>query len=191
MKRFLFIKYLIAISCLISTSTAKANAAEKVTFISGAFSRSVSVEKIELFSQTGFAEGFLEDIINYSNEDKKDILLLINKDFELSLLVTSRLMNSRIGEAIIKRTAKIIHPIKIKDEKITIPAIRSGIIISLANRKGKINLVDFLKSYPNKTMAINVPALIKVIDKVDSISDLVTFFSKSPLDGLKEREIKS
>ena len=46
--------------------------------------------------------------------------------------------------------------------------------------------MDFLKSYPNEVLAVNLPALFSVIDKAQSISGLVQFFSDSPLDGLKE-----
>ena len=34
---------------------------------------------------------------------------------------------------------------------------------------------------PNKTITVNLPALFKVINKVESMSELVKFFSDSPL----------
>ena len=46
--------------------------------------------------------------------------------------------------------------------------------------------MDFLKAYPNELLAVNLPALFSVIEKAQSISGLVQFFSDSPLDGLKE-----
>ena len=56
--------------------------------------------------------------------------------------------------------------------------------------KEKINLIQFLQSYPNKIITINIPALSKVITKVETVNDLVKFFSASPLKSLKEGQHK-
>jgi hypothetical protein len=34
-------------------------------------------------------------------------------------------------------------------------------------------------------MEVNLPALLALLEKANSISDLVRFFSESPLDGLQ------
>ncbi len=186
-----FNKVLVTLIITVASITTNVISAEKITFISGAYSRSLTLNELDLFAKTGKAKGFLNEIIKYSKEDKKVIKSLLNQEIELPLLVTSRLMNSRIGEAMIKRIAKVIHPFKITNEKTTVPAIRSAVIKGLYNGKGSINLLAFFKAYPNKVMAINVPALIKAIEKAESISDLVTFFSNSPLDNLKTGATKS
>ena len=67
----------------------------------------------------------------------------------------------------------------------SVPAIRAGVINGLQSKEG-LSAVGFLKSYPNQVMAVNLPALFDVIEKAESISGLVKFFSDSPLDGLKE-----
>ena len=95
-------------------------------------------------------------------------------------------MYSSIGEVVILRVSKIIYPKKIRDKSITIPAIRSGIISGIIEGEGKLNLMQFLKSYPNKTIAINIPALNKVLNKVESMSELINFFSGSPLPEIKK-----
>ena len=46
--------------------------------------------------------------------------------------------------------------------------------------------MQFLKSYPNKTIAINIPALNKVLNKAESMSELINFFSGSPLPEIKK-----
>ena len=98
-------------------------------------------------------------------------------------------MNSKIGNVIIGRIAKIVHPIRVPKKEVSIPAIRAGVIKGIQMGEGKLNLMLFIKGYPNKVMAINIPALRKVINKVESISELVEFFSVSPLNNLKKQEI--
>ena len=95
-------------------------------------------------------------------------------------------MYSTIGEVIIMRIAKIIHPLKIKDNAISVPAIRSAVANGIVKGNGKLNLLQFLKSYPNKTISINIPALYKILNKVESMNELIKFFSDSPLKGTKK-----
>ncbi len=161
-----------------------ANAASYIAFVSGGFRRSVSIESIEQLAQTGEAKGILKDLLKFGSQDPKEISKLLNQEVELPLVLTSRLINSKIGEAVIGRVAKIIHPIKVEDPKIAIPAIRAGIVLGIAKRGDSLTAVDFIKAYPTQTMAISIPELLKVIDKVNSVSGLIKFFSSSPLEKL-------
>ena len=112
---------------------------------------------------------------------------MLNQSLELPLVLTSRLINTRIGEAILRRAARIIYPIYTPQPEVSVPAIRAGVITGLQSPKG-LTAVTFLKGYPNDVMAVNLPALFGVIEKAESIAGLVQFFSDSPLDGLKDAQ---
>ena len=45
--------------------------------------------------------------------------------------------------------------------------------------------MNFLDAYPAEVMEVNIPALMALIEKAESIAGLVKLFSDSPLDGLK------
>jgi len=47
------------------------------------------------------------------------------------------------------------------------------------------NLINFFEGYPTKTVILDVSALSKVMNKVESISELLTFFTNSPLEKIK------
>ena len=96
------------------------------------------------------------------------------------------MINTRIGEAIIRRVGQIIYPIHTRQPEVSIPALRAGVVNGLHKSSDGLTAVDFLKAYPNEVLAVNLPALFSVIEKAQSISGLVQFFSDSPLDGLKE-----
>jgi len=183
MKHFILIKIILIVFSTLSMGT-RASAADYVAFVSGGFRRSVPIENIEKLAKTGKAEGILLDLLFYGSQDAKKISDLLNQEVELPIVLTSRLINTKIGEAIIGRVAKIIHPIKIADPKVAIPAIRAGIILGIANNDEKLTAVDFMKAYPTETMAISIPELLKVIEKVNSVNDLIKFFSSSPLEKL-------
>jgi hypothetical protein len=161
-------------------------AAKDIALVSGAFRRSIPVKDIEHLANTGEARGLLEQLLVLSEQDPENVAKLLNQKLDLPLVLTSRLINTRIGEAIIRRVGQILYPIYTPQPEVSIPALRAGVINGLHNSGDGLTAVDFLKAYPNEVLAVNLPALFSVIDKAQSISGLVQFFSDSPLDGLKE-----
>ena len=162
-------------------------AATDVALVSGAFRRSIPVKEIEHLAETGEAIGLLGDLLELSKQDPQEVSQMLNQSLELPLVLTSRLINTRIGEAILRRVARIIYPIYTPEVEVSVPAIRAGVISGLQSEDG-LTAVSFLKGYPNAVMAVNLPALFGVIEKAESIAGLVQFFSDSPLDGLKEAQ---
>ena len=160
-------------------------AATDVALVSGGFRRSIPVKEFEHLADTGEAIGLLGDLLEFSKQDPEEISKLLNQELSIPLILTSRLINTRIGEAIIRRVARIIYPIYTPQAEVSVPAIRAGIINGLQQPDG-LTAVGFLKAYPNQVMAVNLPALFAVIEKTESIASLVKFFSDSPLDGLKD-----
>ena len=177
----------LGISCGISSLSlaVPAQAAVDVALVSGAFRRSIPVSDISHLARTGEARGLLDDLLTLSDQDPAQVAALLNKNLNLPLVLTSRLVNTRIGEALTRRMAQIIHPIALRDPAISVPAIRAAVIEGLQSPQG-LTAVSFLENYPNAVMAINLPALFSVIEKAESIAGLVRFFSDSPLDGLKK-----
>ena len=162
-------------------------AATDVALVSGAFRRSIPVKEFEHLAETGEAIGLLGDLLELSKQDPQEVSQMLNQSLELPLVLTSRLINTRIGDAILRRVARIIHPIYTPQPEVSVPAIRAGVINGLQSEAG-LTAVSFLKGYPNAVMAVNLPALFGVIEKAESIAGLVQFFSDSPLDGLKEAQ---
>ena len=163
------------------------HAATDVALVSGAFRRSIPVKEIEYLAETGEATGLLEDLLELSGQDPSEVAQILNQSLKLPLALTSRLIYTRIGEAILRRVARIIHPIYTPEPEVSVPAIRAGVISGMRSGDG-LTAVSFLKGYPNALMAVNLPALFEVIEKAESIAGLVQFFSDSPLDGLKEAQ---
>ena len=186
-RKYLKVKQLILILSLnLSLFIPYAKSAENLSLVHGIFNRTISIDLIEDLAKTGEATGSLKNLLRLSNQSPKTIAELLNEEYDLKLVTISKLMYSSIGQVILLRIAKIIHPIKIKDQAITIPALRSGVVSGVLKGNGKLNLIQFLKSYPNKTIAINIPALNKVLKKVESMTELIKFFSGAPLEDMKK-----
>lgn len=162
-----------------------AQAAVDVALVSGAFRRSIQVSDIAHLAKTEEPRGLLSDLLKLSGQEPTQVAELLNKNLDVPLVLSSRLMNTRIGEALIRRIAQIIYPITSSESSVSVPAIRAAVIEGFQRPEG-LTAVSFLEAYPNPVMAVNLPALFTVIEKAESIAGLVQFFSDSPLDGLKE-----
>ena len=162
------------------------HAAKDVALVSGAFIRSISVADLAYLAETGEARGLLVDLLKLSRQDPEDVAKLLNQELNLPLVLTSRLMSTRIGDVILTRVARIIYPLKVPAPSVSVPAIRAGVINGLQIGEGGLTAIKFLEAYPSDVMEVNIPALMAVIEKAESIAGLVQFFSDSPLDGLKD-----
>ncbi len=160
--------------------------AEEIKIIYSIFSRTIKVESLKTFSESNYAEKNLRRILRATNSSDEEILSILNKNFEVPITIASKLMYSEIGNVILTRLSKIIHTPRAVDEKTGVLALRASVIKGINIGEGKINLINFFEGYPTKTVILNVNALSKIINKVESISELLEFFTNSPLDKIKQ-----
>ena len=159
------------------------HAAENLVFVSGAFRRSIPVADMAHLATTGETRGLLADLLRFTRQQPAEVAKLLRAELNLPLVLTTRLLNTRIGEAILSRVAQIIYPLKARSAGL--PALRAGVINGLVAGDGRLNAIGFLQAYPVAELEVNIPALLAVMQKASSISQLVGFFTDSPLDGLR------
>ena len=178
----------VAITGLGVITSRPAQAAKHVALVSGAFRRSLSVADLTYLAETGQPRGLMVDQLRFSNQDPAEVAKLLNQELKLPLVLTSRLLSTRIGDVIIRRVSRIIYPLMVPAPDVSVPAIRAGVINGLQIDDGGLTAIKFLQAYPAEVMEVNIPALMAVVEKAQSISGLVQFFSESPLDGLKDAQ---
>jgi len=159
--------------------------AEDIKIIYSVFSRTIQVESLKNFAETGNSTRKLKRILKTTGSSNKEIQTVLNKNFDIPITIASKLVYSEIGNVVLGRLASIIHPTKARDEQTGILALRSSVIKGINLGDGKINLINFFEGYPTKTVILNVNALSKVMNKVESISELLEFFTNSPLEKIK------
>ena len=158
-------------------------AADNLVFVSGAFRRSIAVSDLDVLARTGVARGLLVDVLRFSGQQPAEMAKLLNQSISLPVTLVSRLLNTRIGEALLQRLAQVVFPLKARN--VGLPALRSAVVMGLINGNGSLSAVSFLKAYPASDLEVNIPALMALIQKASSVTELVRFFAESPLDGLR------
>ena len=184
--RVLIIKvFLILISSQLLFNISQAKAAEEIKIIYSIFSRTIKVNSLKTYANEGSSTKKLKRILKATGSPDKEIRSVLNKDFEIPLTIASKLVYSEIGNIVLTRLSSIIHPPRANDERTGMLALRSSVIKGIDLGDGKINLIRFFEGYPTKTVILNVNALSKIMNKVESISELLDFFTNSPLDKIK------
>ncbi len=163
----------------------KAQSAEKIKIIYSIFSRTITVDSLKTFAESGNSSKSLRKILNATGSSDEKIQSILNKKFEIPITIASKLLYSEIGNVFLNRLSSILHTPNTNDERTGRLALRSSVIQGLYTGNGKIDLVSFFKSYPTKTVILNVNALSKVMNKVQSISELLDFFTSKPLEKIK------
>ena len=164
----------------------KVLSADQIKLTYSIFSRTISINSLKNYSLTGKPEKNLERLLRATNASNEEILNILNKNFDMPLPIASKLLNSEIGNIILSRLSKVIYTPKARDQNTGTLALRSSIIKGIYMGKGKINLMRFFENYPTKTVILNVGALNKILNKVESISELLEFFTDSPINKIKE-----
>ena len=163
----------------------KANAAEKIKITYSIFSRTIKVNSLKTFAKEGKSTRQLKRILKATGSPDKEIRKVLNKDFEVPITIASKLLYSEIGNVFVTRLSSIIHPPRATDERTGMLALRASVVQGINIGNGKINLVNFFEGYPTKTIILDVNALSKVMNKVESISELLNFFTDSPIEKIK------
>jgi len=184
--KFLIFKiFFILVIYPFSINIPNANAAEEIKITYSIFSRTIKVNSLKTFAKEGKSTRQLKRILKATGSTDKEIRKVLNKDFEVPITIASKLVYSEIGNVFLTRLSAIIHPPRATDERTGMLALRASVIQGINSGNGKINLINFFEAYPTKTVILNVNALSKVMNKVESISELLTFFTKSPLEKIK------
>ena len=165
--------------------TNKIQSADQIKITYSIFSRTISIKSLKRFSLTGKPEKNLKRLLRTTNASNEEILSILNKNFDMPLPIASKVLYSEIGSVVLTRLSKIIHPPNARDEITGKLALRSSVIKGLYRGEGKINLIRFFENYPTKTVILNVSALNKILNKVESINELLKFFTDSPLKKIK------
>ena len=164
----------------------KAQSAEKIKIIYSIFSRTVTVDSLKTFAENGNSSKSLRKILNATGSSDEKIQSILNNKFEIPITIASKLVYSEIGNVFLNRLSSILHTPNTNEKRTGMLALRSSVIKGLYTGNGKINLVSFFESYPTKTVILNVNALSKVMNKVQSISELLDFFTSKPLEKIKK-----
>ena len=71
---------------------------------------------------------------DFSNQNPEETSKLLNTSIQLPIALVSRLLHTRIGEALLDRLARIVYPLKAYE--VGLPALRSAVVMGIVDGEG-------------------------------------------------------
>jgi YD repeat-containing protein len=77
----------------------------------------------------GEARGLLRDVLRLGRQNPREVSKLLNQSVSLPVVLVSRLLNTRIGEAVLERISAIVYPLNAS--RVGLQALRSAMDVML------------------------------------------------------------
>lgn len=148
----------ISIAGMIALSPSRAFASEKIIFVYGGLSQSVSLEELQDFAQTGERSPAVDSLLNSSKQNPSLMRWILKQEFPANIKLISDLLNTAPGECALSQTSSVVSS---KSQKADVTALR-GALIAAASDDNSISLIELLESYPTQQVYINGKILARV-----------------------------
>lgn len=156
-------------SFTLGVSTLSAGAAENVVLKYGIFSRSVPVESLTNFAETGQASGGIEAFLgSIPTDDRPAIVKLLDTKLPFGVLQVDQILQSPTGEQFLNDLASAT----ILPGDSEVKALRSAAILSAAEDKS-LSFSSMLRKYPTQTLTVDLPKLLKTLKGSSAMGQLL------------------
>ena len=131
-------------------STLPAKASEQVVMNYQIFQRSLSVNELTSFAETGELSNQLESYIDTAKLDPDNLRRTLTTPIPVDLIFLDRVLNSHMGELLLDRLSLAVHT---PSERASQQALRSALILS-ASDDGQITLMETIQKYPTQQVHV-------------------------------------
>ena len=146
-----------------------ASAAEDLVFTYGALGRSISIEELATFAETGEASRSLQWYLDFAEMEPEIFQAILTKELSISLKFLDDTLNSLPGEFALFELGQLIQS---GSGVINIAALRAALVLS-ASDNNKISLLEFLQNYPLQQLTVDGVELAKLARDLGDVVDEV------------------
>lgn len=155
-------------SCLVlGWGMPDAIAAERIVFRYAGFERSLSVEELAAFAETGELSSDLEHYTNRTDKDPEELQRALVRPIPMRLVFLDVALNSWVGEMLLERVGQTIHT---SSGEANQEALRSALILS-ASDDDAISLIEVIQAYPTEEVYVDGENLLETYYQVSRWSD--------------------
>ncbi|PPT06055.1 Hypothetical protein CKA32_004874 [Geitlerinema sp. FC II] len=144
------------------------SAADRITITYGSFDRSIPVDSLETFAETGDVPKDLDAYFDYlSDRDRQRLRQLLQLPIDEPPNVISRFTYSDMGEAFLQRIGQGIQT----DSSLNgFHALRSAMILASTEPEG-LTLLGILRQFPTRSLKIDGRVVVELVDEIGSLSE--------------------
>lgn len=150
-------------------SAGSVRAAEQITLTYGAIERSISVESLETYAQSGEIRGDLKGFTRYlTPQQRNDLREILLARAELTPTAVSQFLYTAQGEILLQRLGDVIRT---EANLSGFYAIRSALILAAADSDNGLTLVNVLKEFPLERIRVDLNRSLQLLG---GLEDLIT-----------------
>ena len=139
-----------------SDSPALAN--KNLVFRFGPLGRSISMQDLTYFAETGKLPAGWSFFFNVAGVDPEVVRTALNQEVSVSLRFLDKTLNNLLGEFLLYQVGQVVHP---RSNIANIQALRSASILSVAD-DNRLSLLEILQQYPTREVYINGAQLARL-----------------------------
>lgn len=148
-------------------SQPQTSAAEQVMLRYSVLERSVSVDELTEFAETGEASRELRTYLKDSGQDPEQVRELLSDEVEVRQLLLDEVLNSAPGEVILDQMGDFVQTPSGEANR---QALRSALVLS-ASDDDRISLIEVLQNYPTQEVHVNGNQVASAYRQVQDIHE--------------------
>lgn len=150
-------------------------ASEQVVLKYNIFERSVSVEELTTFAETGKLSRDLKAYMRASKQDPEKIRQTLTDKVEVNVTTLDRVLNSIVGDVALEQLSQYIYTSSRKADK---EAMRAALVLS-ASEDDSISILEIAQNYPTPEVYVDGNRLSETYAQISLL--------RGGLDNLLER----
>lgn len=132
---------------------------KRLIFRFGPFGRSISIEELTHFAETGEASRALQSYLQIANLEPANFRAILNQQIVVDFRLIDRALSSLPGEYALFRISDVLHT---RSREADIQALRSALLLS-ARDDNRISPIEFLQHFPTQQIYVNGVVLLRAV----------------------------
>jgi hypothetical protein len=158
---------LLGTAAIVLASSLPTHAAERLYFTYGPLGRSISIQELRDFAETGEPSRQLRWYLDVANLEPEQFRAVLTKEITLGLQFIDRITYSLPGEFALFQLGQVVHT---QSRQANIQALRSSLILSVSE-DNRLTLLEFLENYPTEGIYVDGVVLARVANRVRDVVD--------------------
>lgn len=142
-------------------------ASEQLYFTYGPFERSIPIEDLRAFAETGETTSQIRWYLGLTDLEPELFRSILTQEVGLSLTTVDQITYSLPGEYVLFEIGQLVHT---KSRLANIQALRGALLVSLSD-DNRISLIEFLENYPTPGIYVDGVVLARAARDVENFID--------------------
>lgn len=139
-------------------------AAERIFFTYGPLARSIPIEDLRTFADTGETTSQLRWYLNFSGLEPELLQQVLTTEVPINVTTIDSITYSLPGQFALFQVGQVIHT---RSRRADVQALRGALIVS-ASEGNRISLIEFLENYPTPGIYVDGQRLARVARDVNN-----------------------